>query len=168
MPTVPAVPAGGAASAVFGLTQIEPPPDAGEAMLDEIARLTRDGRAFGRVALLGAIIEDAGRSIDGLVWQRIGLEGEQPWGAGGVAPGDLLRVGGRVVVLYREAAPAPAADTGDTRGTAPPSDTAGTAGALDRTDLCFDYVHGAAVRPLGAVFAESQGEGGQVEWASLR
>ena len=158
-----------AASAAFGLTEIAPPPGAGEAMLDGLARLTRDRRAFGRVALLGAIIEDAGRTIDGLVWQRISLEGEQPWGAGGVAAGDLLRVGDRVVVLYRDASPAADAAT-PIRPTAPPAPPASTGipGALDRTDLCFDYVHGAAVRALGAVFAESKGEGGQVEWASLR
>jgi hypothetical protein len=139
-------PPAGPASAVFGLTEIAPPPGAGADLLAGLERLTRDRRAFGRLALLATILEGVGRSFADLTWKGIGLDGEEPWGDGGVATGDLLRVGDRVVVLYRDA---------------------GRAGVLDRADLCFDYVRGAAVRPLGDVFAESEGERGLVDWAGL-
>ena len=53
----------------------------------------------------------------------------------GVARGDLIRAGGRVVVLYEDR---------------------GTPGRLDRGDLCFDFEQGAEVLPLSEVFV---GEG---------
>jgi hypothetical protein len=64
-----------------------------------------------------------------------------PWGKAGVAAGDLLRVGNRVVVVYRDD---------------------GTPGRLDGADLCFDYLEGPAVERLESVFSV----GGLVEWAS--
>jgi hypothetical protein len=139
----------GPASAVFGLTEIEPPPGADDALRAELLRLTRQRLAFGRLELLATILEAAGRDVGELDWERIDLEGEVPWEEE-VAAGDLVRVGDRVVVLYRDAA------------------GAGRPGALDREDLCFDYEGGAAVRPLAAVFAPHGGEPGLVEWASLR
>lgn len=139
-------PPAGPASAVLGLTEIEPPPGAGAELLAELRRLTRERLAFGRLALLGTILEGVGRSFESLAWTQLELDGEVPWGDGGVAAGDLLRVGDRVVVLYRDA---------------------GRAGLLDRADLCFDYVRGAAVRPLSDVFAASEGEPGRVEWTGL-
>lgn len=144
----------GPASAVFGLTEIAPPSGADEQMRVELLRLTRSHYAFGRLELLATVLEAAGRKVEDLAWERIDLEGDVPWGqvVGSVAPGDLLRVGDRVVMLYRDA------------------DDGGRPGGLDRADLCFDYVAGAAVRPLGHVFAaqsRESGETGEVEWASL-
>jgi hypothetical protein len=139
--------AAGPSSAAFGLTQIELPPDAGEAARQRLVRWTAEQVAFGRVTLLGAVIEAAGLSPGALGWRQVPLDGGIAWGEGGAAPGDLVRVGDRVVVLYLDQ---------------------GEQGALDRDDLCFDYVRGAAVRPLSAVFAPPSGGGvGEVEWAPL-
>lgn len=132
----------GPASAAFGLTAIEPPPGAGADLQAELARLTGERLAFGRVALLRAILDAAGRSPQSLAWGLIDLDAGPPWGGDGVATGDLLRVGERYVVLYRDQ---------------------GAAGVLDREDLCFDYARGSVVRPLSGVFAG----GGEVEWARL-
>ena len=65
--------------------------------------------------------------------------------AAGVAAGDLLQGGSRIVVLFRDQ---------------------GEPGRLDRADLVFDYFKGARVRRLDDVFHE---EGGLVlDWASTR
>ncbi len=132
----------GPASAVFGLTGIEPPPGAGEEVQATLFGWTRERLAFGRVALLRAILDAAGVAFDQLEWRLADLEAGPPWGDEGVAAGDLLRVGERFVVLYQDH---------------------GEAGVLDREDLCFDYARGSVVRPLGHVFAG----GGDVEWAPL-
>lgn len=132
------------ASAVFGLTGIGTPPDADRELLTELARLTREHLAFHRLALLAEILQTAGVSAaEDLDWQRIDLAAARPWGDGGVAAGDLLRVGNRFVVLYRDQ---------------------GAPGVLDREDLCFDYARGSVVRRLDEVFAA---EGGDVEWVHL-
>ena len=52
-------------------------------------------------------------------------------GAQPVTPGDLVRVGDRIVVLYSDR---------------------GEPGVVDYDDLCFDFVQGAEVRSLGDVF----------------
>lgn len=140
------------ASAAFGLTGIEPPPDAGEALRGELQRLTRERLAFSRLTLLREILDAAGKATDELEWRLVDLDAGPPWsadggGAGeprseGVATGDLLRVGERVVVVYRDR---------------------GAEGVLDREDLVFDYARGSVVRPLAQVFAG----GGEVEWARL-
>lgn len=159
----------GPASSLFGLTQIEPPPEieqragdsAGEAdgeaaeaeveMLREIRELTRRRLAFSRLTALRTVISGVGKTIGELVWRRISLDAGLPWtvpedggngAATGVTAGDLLRVGDRVVILYRDQ---------------------GRPGILDREDLCFDYALGAAVRALGDVFVG----GGEVEATSL-
>ena len=163
-----------AASAAFGLTEIAPPPGAGEALLDGIARPhpgpagVRPGGAprrhhRGRRPLHrrpGLAADLAGRP--GAVGGGRGGRRRPP--AGGRPGGGALsrRFAGRRRADTCSDAPAPPAPR------APHAADTGAPGALDRTDLCFDYVHGAAVRALGAVFAESKGEGGQVEWASLR
>lgn len=166
----------GPASSLFGLTQIELPPEIerqaddeagdgaeegdGEAdgegaeaaveMLREIRELTRRRLAFSRLTALRTVISGVGKSIGELVWRRISLDTGLPWTPGdgeaaasaAVTAGDLLRVGDRVVILYRDQ---------------------GRPGVLDREDLCFDYALGAAVRALGDVFVG----GGEVELASL-
>lgn len=143
--TLPGV--AGPASAVFGLTGIEPPPGAGSEVHAELVRMTRERLAFGRLALLRSILDAAARGPGGgvsadLEWSLIDLDAGPAWGPGGVATGDLLRVGERFVVLYRDE---------------------GTRGVLDRDDLCFDYARGSVVRSLARVFEG----GGGVEWAHL-
>ena len=64
------------------------------------------------------------------------------WGEDGVEPGDLLRVGERLVILLQDR---------------------GIAGTLDYDDLCFDFFRGASVRPLREVFVGD----GLVEWTSF-
>jgi hypothetical protein len=152
----------GPASSLFGLTEIQPPPElekraengleAAESMLREIRELTRRHLAFSRLSALESVISGVGKSVDELVWRRISLDAGLPWTAtgdtgptgvaAGVATGDLLRVGDRMVILYRDG---------------------GRPGVLDREDLCFDYALGAAVRAVGDVFVG----GGEVEVASL-
>lgn len=132
----------GPASLAFGLTQVEPPPDPGPELLSRLADLTHRRIAFSRRPLLRQVTAVADRSPDELGWVDVDLSEGPAWGDGGVGPGDLLRAGARVVVLFRDR---------------------GTPGVLDRSDLCFDYEQGAAVRPLSEVFT---GEG-LVELARL-
>lgn len=135
----------GPASEVFGLTQIEPPSEAGPELQQEIRELARGGLAFSRITVLGALLDTADLGLADLTWRRVDLSAGLAWeGEGGdVGPGALLRVGNRIVVLYEDQ---------------------GEPGILDRRDLCFDYALGAAVRPLADVFSA---EGGDVELARL-
>ncbi len=132
--------AAGAASLAFGLTDLQPPPEPDADLLGRLADLTRRHLAFSTVTLIRQVIEGAGREPEKLDWQRIDLAEGPPWddSKAGVHAGDLLRAGGRVVVLYKDA------------------ETGGSPGRLDRSDLCFDYARGAAVQPLSEVFT---GEG---------
>lgn len=132
-----ALPGAAPASLAFGLTQIEPPDGSGAELRGRLAELTRDHLAFARVSLVAEILRAAGREPAAVAWRDIDLAAGLAWGtgAGEVAQGDLLRVGARVVVLFRDR---------------------GEDGRLDRDDLCFDYERGAAIRPLSDVFA---GEG---------
>lgn len=127
------------ASRVFGLPQIEP---AGGAPLPPALEelLARD-HAFRRAQVLDATLRAAGRRWDDLTWREVDPEAGAPWQEGEVAPGDLVRSGGRLVILYR--------DQGD--------------GRLSEDDLAFDFVDGPAVRSLGEIFV---GEG-LLDWASL-
>lgn len=127
------------ASRVFGLPQIEPAER--EPLPPALAALLERGHAFRRVQVLGATLSAAGRQWGELTWRDIDPEAGPPWGQEGVAAGDLLRSGGRVVILYR--------DLGD--------------GRLSEDDLAFDFADGPAVRALSEIFA---GEG-LLDWASL-
>lgn len=136
----------GPASLAFGLSQIEPPPGAGPEVLSRLAELTRRRIAFSRAPLLRQVMAGADRSPAEVGWVEVDLAAGPAWGeaggGSGVGPGDLIRAGPRVVVLFRDR---------------------GTEGVLDRADLCFDYEQGAAVRPLSEVFS---GEG-LLDWADL-
>lgn len=136
--------AAGPASLAFGLTQLEPPADAGPDLQARLADLTEHHLAFARVPLIREVIAAAGTTSDAIEWQEVDLSKEAgpAWrgeggetGADGVSRGDLLRAGGRVVVLYEDR---------------------GIPGRLDRDDLCFDFEQGAEVLPLSEVFV---GEG---------
>ncbi|HEX2254064.1 MAG TPA: hypothetical protein VHQ65_12410 [Thermoanaerobaculia bacterium] len=177
-PTVTAALPGPAApaSAVFGLSQLEPVADeaaqlpgdavaggqAGrDALREELVRLTAARLAFARLPLLAEVIAATGTSPGAVAWGEVALDGTVAWDR--VATGDLLRAGGRVVMLYRDAAPP--APGNDESGAADHPETPGAGnGRLDRDDLVFDYARGAAVRRLSDVFA---GEGGVVQWAPL-
>ena len=132
----------GPASRVFGLTQLEPFPGAERNVLDGIAELADHHVAFSRLTVLRDQIRQTGKQLDALSWTSVELAGEARWGEH-AAPGDLLRVGDRVVVLY---------------------DDRGMPGVVDYDDLCFDFVQGASVRALSDIFI---GSGNTVELASL-
>ena len=132
----------GPASRVFGLTQLEPPPGAGPELLQQIEELADHHVAFSRLTLLRDQIRTAGRRLEDLEWIDVDLAGDARWGEQ-ASPGDLLRVGDRVVVLYQDR---------------------GTPGLVDYADLCFDFVRGISVRALSDVFV---GSGTTVELASL-
>jgi hypothetical protein len=136
------VPGGAAAaSRFFGLSHLDPPADAPAETLALLSELTQGRWAFASVPLLARLIELAGSRPDELAFRRLDLDAALPWGRE-AAPGDLVQVGARWVVLYRDA---------------------GRPGVLDREDLCFDFARASAVRRLDQVFV---GEG-DVEVASL-
>ncbi len=144
-PTVIASLAGALAipSRLFGQSQVEL---SGEALRREAATLAQWFEAdlvFSYVSVLRAMLDRAGVAWDDLDWRAIDLADGPAWFPGEVAPGDLLRVGERVVVVYEDR---------------------GVAGVLDYEDHCFDFREGAKVLPLGDVFS---GEG-LVEWTALR
>ena len=133
------------ATRVFALPQIEraagvPP----EALAEEIADLSRRGLGFSRALMLRDLLRAADRRFEDLVWRIVDLNGEARWNDP-VRPGDLMRVGDRVVVLYEDH---------------------GIEGIVDGPDLCFDYVRGAAVRRLDEVFDDER-VGGDLDDGSL-
>jgi hypothetical protein len=135
------------ASLVFGLSQLEPAVNARPELLSQIDELARNGVAFSRPSVIRDQIQRTGKGLADLAWRSVDLAGEIQWqeneGDGGAAPGDLLRVGDRLVVLYQDR---------------------GESGQLDYQDLCFDFTQGATVRALSDVFS---GEGLAVEWAAI-
>lgn len=133
-------------SSVFGLTQVEPAGGLDAAALERLAAWRRQGLVFERVELLREHVEAAGGDVAALAWRRIDLDAAAPvWGGGtGVAPGDLLQGGARIVVAFRDE---------------------GEPGRLDRGDLVFDFIKGAKVRRIDEVFRD---EGGLVlDWSPL-
>ena len=147
-PTVTLLSGDGAreASRFFGLTQLDPQGEVSPDLLRQIDELTRHRIAFSRSTLLRAVAEAAGTKFSELTWESVDLTGGLVWGTD-AAPGDLLRVGDRVVVLYRDV-------EGD----------AETAGRVDYGDWCFDFVQGLEARALADVFS---GEGRDLEIARL-
>ena len=124
----------------FGLSFLQPTPEAPAEVRETIARWSDQEIASSRLILLRALLDRAGVSLDDVPWTRIELATGVSWGQQ-VRPGDLLQVGDRWVVLYQ--------DDGD--------------GELDPEDLCFDFLKGAMVRPISAVFVGT----GDVDWLSL-
>ena len=129
-------------SAVFGTPQVEVAGGADADLAAEVGELWRRKLVFSRLLLLRGLLDRAGRSWEGILWRAVDLEEGPEWGAGGAAPGDLLRVGQRFVILVADE---------------------GRRGRLDGGDLGFDFDKGAVVRRLGEIFT---GEG-LVEWAPL-
>ncbi len=131
----------GAPSRVFGLTQIELAPGLGE-LRARLVEWSRQDIVFSRLTVLRELLDEVGADYDELAWVGVDLASGPGWGEDGVEPGDLLRVGERLVILLQDH---------------------GIAGTLDYDDLCFDFFRGASVRPLREVFV---GEG-LVEWTSF-
>ncbi len=130
------------ASKVFGLTQLVAlsgsPPELGREVVDLAAKRL----AYSRTTVIRDQIHAAGKRLEELVWTRADIvEETSRWGED-ASPGDLVRVGDRMVVLYEDR---------------------GKPEVLDYDDLCFDYALGTAVRRLGDVFSGD----GVVELASL-
>jgi hypothetical protein len=120
-----------APSQLFGLTQIAVPDESEGATADLLRDWSRRRLAFSRATVMRGLMLGAGTSYADLGWTEVELTGTVAWGDEGGLPGDLIRVGERLVVLFEDR---------------------GTPGVLDYGDLCFDYDRGAHVRTLGDVF----------------
>ncbi|MGB6334342.1 MAG: hypothetical protein WBG96_01875 [Thermoanaerobaculia bacterium] len=131
-----------APSRVFGLTQIKILAPDLTSVADWLTSWSARQLAFSRLTVIKEMLSAAGITYEALDWQEVDLESGPGWGGEGVAAGDFLRVGDRLVVLAKDL---------------------GTPSVLDYQDLCFDYLKGAKVQLLREVFA---GEG-LVEWAAL-
>lgn len=131
------------ASEVFGLAQVAVTPAAGAGARETLAEWGRRRLVFSRGQVLAELLAAAGTAWEELRWVEADLAAGPPWSAAGAAPGDLLRVGDRVVVLWEDR---------------------GREGVVDPSDLAFDYAKGAGARPLGEIFAG----GGLVEWTHLQ
>lgn len=138
-------------SRFFGLTQLDPQGEASPELLRQIDELTRHRIAFSRATLLRALTEAAGTKFSDLEWSAVDLTGDLMWGEG-AAPGDLLRVGDRLVILYRDV-------DGDGE-----NDAAENVGRVDYGDWCFDLAQGLEVRALSDVFS---GDGQDLEISRL-
>lgn len=127
------------ASRVFGLPQVIGDLDGDGARL--ATRWHDEGLAFTLPLLLQEMADAAGGKWSDLAWRTVDLADGPAWAGTGVAPGDPVRVGGRVAILFRDD---------------------GVPGRLDEGDLCFDYLEGPTVARLADVFTS----GGLVEWAA--
>jgi len=127
-------------SQVFGLSQIEVSPQVLGDAAGLLADWTRNRLAFSRLTVLREMLDRAGLTYEDLEWTDVDLEEGPAWSPEAVEPGDFLRVGERIAILVADR---------------------GTPGVLDRSDLCFDFIKGARVRPIDEIFV---GEG-LVEWA---
>lgn len=86
--------------------------------------------------LIAGHLDESGRSAAALAFGTVELGAHGPeWGSA-AAPGDLLRAGERLVVLFRDA---------------------GVPGRLDPADLAFDFDHGPRIERLDRLF---RGDGG--------
>jgi hypothetical protein len=131
-----------ASSGVFGTPQVESMNAAGPELVADLDQLWRRRLAFSRLVLLREFLDRAGRPWEELGWRAVDLEAGLPWGDGAAAPGDVLRVGERFVILVADE---------------------GQPGRLDHGDLGFDFDKGAALRRLEEIFTGQ----GLVEWAPL-
>jgi hypothetical protein len=112
------------------------------AVLEGIADLALRELAFSRATVLHDLLADRAPDLEALAWSEVTLaDPKLRWGDE-VVPGDLVRVGARVSLLFEDR---------------------GVEGRLDGEDLCFDFEKGAIVNTLAAVF----GEGARVEWSHL-
>ena len=119
-------------SGAFGRVELEPAAELSEALAAGVRALEDRDLAFTRTRLLAEHLAAAGADAAGLVWREVDLARERiAWGTG-VAPGDLLQSGPRVVVLHRDL---------------------GEPGLLDVEDQVFDPWRGLAVRRIGVAWS---------------
>lgn len=130
------------ASSVYGLSQIEPLPEAMASVSQQLANWYDERVSFSRLLLLRDMVGAIGTTYGDLEWLAVELSASQAWGEEGVQAGDLLRVGNRWLILLKDQV---------------------NRGVLDREDLGLDFDKGARIRQIGEVFT---GEG-LVEWARL-
>lgn len=131
-------------SIAFGRPELEPSSALDAATGARLAALVDASLAFVRAPLLAGHLADNGVAATALAWQPIDLARERPsWGSA-IGPGDLLQVGPRIVVIFRDE---------------------GEPGRLDPADLVFDLWQGLRIRRLDEIF---RGEGGlELELATL-
>jgi hypothetical protein len=91
-----------APSAVFGTPQVEVVEGAEAKLVAAVGELWQRRLAFSRLMPLRQMLERVDRSWEELSWRAVDLEEGPAWGAGGAAPGDLLRVGERFVILVSD------------------------------------------------------------------
>lgn len=130
-------------SRVFGLTELAITASTPASALVRIRNLQGEDQAFSPRLLLRDYALSMGGDLDHLPWRDVDLRSGPKWGAGGAQPGDLIRVGSRVVVLDSDK---------------------GVSGRLDSQDLCFDFYRRPEVLTLSQVFAS----GGEAQWAKVR
>jgi hypothetical protein len=127
-------------SAVFGLPHLEPAAGSPPELVAALRSWYRSSLGFSRLLVLDAQLNDRGLRWTDLEWAAVELAAAPVWGA--IGPGDFLRSGERVVVLWADR---------------------GVDGRLDYDDLCFDLSESAAARRLGEIFTG----GGILDWADL-
>jgi hypothetical protein len=134
----------GPISAALGRVQVEAVAELPAPLAARVEALAARDLAFDRARLLAAHLARAGVAARDLVWRPVDLAGGAlGWGRE-VAAGDLVQVGARVAVLFRDQ---------------------GVAGKLDPADLAFDLGRGLRIRRLEEIFT---GEAGlEVEFAAL-
>ena len=129
-------------SQLSGLSQVAVLGEETGAAEELLREWTRRRLAFSRTTAIQGLLAGAGTSYTALEWSEVELTGSLDWSDVGGLPGDLIRVGERLVVLFEDR---------------------GKPGVVDYEDLCFDYDRGANVRTLGDVFVGD----GVVELARL-
>ena len=127
-------------SEVFGRVHFEPVMGSAVELSRAVRSLYSRGLGFSRLLVLDRLLAGSDLELSELDWTTIEIQQGPSWGE--IGAGDLLRSGGRLVVLFEDR---------------------GEPGRLDYEDLCFDFYENAAVRALGEVFRA----GGVVSWADL-
>jgi hypothetical protein len=132
-------------SMVFGLSHLEPTdPLTNAEVVSTIGKWSRSGLVYSRLFVLRRKLVALGIDWEDLDWKDVDLvAAELPWGEDGARAGDLIRVGSRVVEIYRDQ---------------------GIQGRLDGRDLCLDYEKAATISSLDEIFTGD----GLIEWAEAR
>jgi hypothetical protein len=121
----------GVLSAAFGLPLLEPAAGLDASGAERVERLAAAGLAVRADRLLAAHLLAAGRTVEDLAFATVELGPDGPRWGDEAAAGDLLRSGGRIVVLWRDA---------------------GVPGRLDPGDLALDTGRGLRVQRLDRLF----------------
>jgi hypothetical protein len=122
-------------SRAAGLPLVEPGPELAPELAERVAGLTGARLAAVGNQLLAEHLAAAGRSADEVEFRPVVLGPAGPRWGDDVTPGDLLRAGDRVVVLFADA---------------------GERGRLDGADLVFDVERGLRIEPVESIFVGDQ------------